>query len=310
MINTTASFHRRLFRKKKSFSARPKQNDNFYTTERARTMSRVTTGLDKHQLEFIKLLDQNTGAHRPYEVFRDFCEMAAIALSNAVDKPQYEEREARYLTISKGYNTEGLKRFSGMLACVVESLESRFSDCLGQLFMSLELGSHWKGQFFTPYSISLMMAKMLGEDISGDFESVMEPAVGAGGMIIARAQALKEMNINYQQRMHVTAVDVDITAVHMAYIQFSLMHIPAIVLHGNTLSNQTWGHWVTMAHVHDLWDVKLYLKGKALHAECEPESKENLGIDLPATVSVSVMQNKQLEVVTNRNIALNQMNLF
>lgn len=273
-------------------------------------MSRVTTGLDKYQLEFIKLLDQNTGAHRPYEVFRDFCEMAAIALSNAVDKTQYEEREARYLNISNGYNADGLKRFSGMLACVVESLESGFSDCLGQLFMSLELGSHWKGQFFTPYSISLMMAKLLGQGIDGDFETVMEPAVGAGGMVIARAQALREMNINYQKRMHVTAVDVDITAVHMAYIQFTLLNIPAIVLHGNTLSNTTWGHWVTQAHVLDMWDVRLYLKGKALQAERESESKENLGLDLPASVPVSAIQTKQLEVVTNRNIALNQMCLF
>lgn len=273
-------------------------------------MSRNTSGLDKHQLEFIKLVDQNSGAHRPYEVFRDFCEMSAIALSNAVDKTQYEEREARYLAIAGGYNAEALKRFSGMLACVVESLESGFSDCLGQLFMGLELGSHWKGQFFTPYSVSLMMAKMLGEGIEGEFESLMEPAVGAGGMVIARANALKDMGINYQKRLHVTAVDVDITAVHMAYIQFSLLHIPAIVLHGNTLSNHTWGHWVTMAHVNDLWDVKLYLKGRRQANENQSVTHDDLGMDLPATLPVEIIQNKQLEVVTNRNIALNQMSLF
>jgi hypothetical protein len=74
----------------------------------------------------------------------------------------------------------------------------------------------------------------------------MEPAVG-GAMVIACAQALQDMGINYQQHMHVTAVDVDERVAHMAYVQFSLLHIPAIVVVGNSLSLDVRGVWYTPA---------------------------------------------------------------
>ena len=31
----------------------------------------------------------------------------------------------------------------------------------------------------------------------------------------------------------------------MAYIQLSLYGIPAVVIHGNTLTMETWSHWYT-----------------------------------------------------------------
>jgi hypothetical protein len=219
-------------------------------------------GLDPHQIEFTKLLEANAYRHRPHEVFRDFCELAALAMSNAVDRAQFERREARYLDIVKRYERAEVERFPQMIACIVMSLEAGFRDCLGELFMALEFGNEWKGQFFTPYPISQLMARMVTTDAHARIEQegfirVEEPAVGAGGMVIAVADALLAEKINYQKAMHVTATDVDATAVHMAYIQFSLLHIPAILVHGNSLSQEKWEHWVTPAHVLGFWDVKL-----------------------------------------------------
>jgi hypothetical protein len=37
--------------------------------------------------------------------------------------------------------------------------------------------------------------------------------------------------------------------VHMAYVQLSLLGIPAVVVHGNALSLDVWGVWYTPAHV-------------------------------------------------------------
>ncbi len=76
-------------------------------------------------------------------------------------------------------------------------------------------------------------------------------------MVIAAAHVLQDKQINYQQAMHATGVDVDIVAVHMAYIQLSLLHIPAVIQHGNSLSMEVWSTWKTPAHVLGLWDVKL-----------------------------------------------------
>ena len=76
-------------------------------------------------------------------------------------------------------------------------------------------------------------------------------------MVIALAHEIRELGINYQKHLHVTAVDVDPKCVHMTYLQLSLLHVPAIVVHGNSLSLEEFGHWYTPAHIMDGWDWKL-----------------------------------------------------
>lgn len=218
--------------------------------------------LDPHQTELAKLLRANTGRHRLFAVFRDFCELAALSLSNAVDRSHYEQREARYLEIVGGYERQEVARFPLMLTHLVESLQGGLKDSLGQIFMNLELGDDYKGQYFTPYSVAAFMAQVIAGDARATvaregFITVCEPTVGAGGMLIGFAEALMNQEINYQQAMHATAVDIDSTAVHMAYVQLSLLHVPAIVLHGNSLSLEVWDYWVTPAHVLGLWDHRL-----------------------------------------------------
>lgn len=226
------------------------------------------TGLDPHQRAFIKLVKENAHRHRCYEVFRDFCELAALSFSNAVDRQQFEAREGRYLEIIKGYNTDEVHRFPAMLAELTASLTGHFHDALGEIFMALDLGSHWHGQYFTPYSVASLMARMTMHDAGGRIErdgfiTLCEPAAGAGAMVIAAAEAVTAGGHNHQRHMHVTAVDVDPTAAHMAYIQFSLLHIPAIVVHGNSLTLEQWGYWVTPAHVMGFWDQRLRRRTQA-----------------------------------------------
>jgi len=90
--------------------------------------------------------------------------------------------------------------------------------------------------------------------------TAQEPAAGSGAMIIALAQEIREAGINYQQHLHVTAVDVDPKCVHMSYLQFSLLHIPALIIHGNSLSLEEFDHWHTPAHILDGWSWKLRRK--------------------------------------------------
>lgn len=57
--------------------------------------------------------------------------------------------------------------------------------------------------------------------------------------------------------MHVTAIDIDPVAAQMAYIQLSLLHIPAVIIQGNTLSMELRDQWVTPAHVLGNWGQRL-----------------------------------------------------
>src|SRR5205807_1311624 len=61
-------------------------------------------------------------------------------------------------------------------------------------------------------------------------------------------------------------IDLDIIAVHMSYVQCTLLHIPAIILHGDTLRGETYSVWRTFAHVMGFWDAKLARDRRTLPA--------------------------------------------
>lgn len=218
-----------------------------------------------HQKALVKLLRATNYRHDMHSVFADFVEMAALSIANSVDIAQRAEREARYMRIIGKYDAEEQKRFPQMLGELVMALDGPPSDVLGRTFGELEQGNKHAGQFFTPYEVCRLMARITvgdGEDMRAKiaergFITASEPACGAGAQILALAEAMQESKINYQRHLHVTAVDVDARAVHMAYLQFSLLHIPAVVVLGNTLTLEEREHWRTPAHILGFWDGKL-----------------------------------------------------
>lgn len=145
--------------------------------------------------------------------------------------------------------------------------EAGFDDVLGGLYMALGLGNVHSGQFFTPYPVSRMMALIsVGDSFvlpPHGFIDAIELACGAGGMVVAMADALHQAKVNYQRHLHVTCIDIDLRCVHMTYLLASLLHIPAIMLHGNALSGETWDRWYTPAHVLGEWGRRLAVHRQA-----------------------------------------------
>lgn len=224
------------------------------------------SGGDEHCRALVDLIGEAGNRWSLHKIFEDFVELAALSLSNAVDKAQFDGREARYLEIVKKYPREQIERFPRMLAHLTLALENcvtlgELDDVLGSVYMALELGSNHAGQFFTPYNLSRMMAMILigdgAEAREKGFIDVLEPTCGAGGMVIAMADALRHAGLNYQQHLHATCIDIDLRCVHMTYLQATLLHIPAVVLHGNSLTGEIWSRWFTPAHVLGGWTAKL-----------------------------------------------------
>ena len=96
------------------------------------------------------------------------------------------------------------------------------------------------GQFFTPYSVSRLIANMTLQDIgsviaANGFVTMAEPAAGAGGMVLAAADALQENGFDPSMQMLVHAVDIAPLCFHMTYVQTTLRGIPALVQLGDTL---------------------------------------------------------------------------
>ncbi len=216
-----------------------------------------------HIQEFVSLFNSIAPHENRWQVFSDFAHMAAAALYNAIHRDPTVE--ADYLRRVKRYSKEDAVRMSGLLAAVTDGLEFSPTDFLGQLLMTLELGNQYLGQYFTPYSVSYMMARMNMadrlpelEDGSREYITVCDPACGAGGMIVATAEAMLEAGYNPQKQMLAYCTDIDPLAAMLCYIQLTLMDIPAVVSIGNSLTMAITREMATPAYRLGLWDLKLH----------------------------------------------------
>lgn len=224
-----------------------------------------------HQKKFIKLLKDACGRFNLWDVFNDFLYAMAAALSNPIDKEHFQEREENYLKIMQRYLKRERLLFPQMAAELVESLQAcaesgHYEDILGQTFHELELHNKWKGQFFTPQSISDMMGLVAyNEDVIEQsvakvgYATVYEPCCGSGANLIGFLNAYHEKAgraANHSNRLMFVAQDLDPRCCWMCYIQLALYGIPAVVEQRNTLTMKLFDTWYTPAYVLGGWELK------------------------------------------------------
>lgn len=208
--------------------------------------------------EMINLIETLGCKYPKQKVYSDFLELSTMAISNSCDIENRKRREEKYKNITKEYRTEEIKIFQEILGELTHALEEKHSDILGEIFMEIELGGKWNGQFYTPYHICIMAATLGIKDIGKEIEQkgfieINEPSCGAGAMIIATAELLKNKGYNPQQCMKVICKDLDLVSVYMTFIQLSLLGIPAKVLHANTLNSEIYDTFMTPSWALNRW---------------------------------------------------------
>lgn len=196
---------------------------------------------------FIKTFGELCVSRSSWSVWADFIAATACAIANSIDREgeTHDKREKEYADCIERLG--GVDKSSKLFAYIVEALEENpEQDFLGELFMGLNLGSHWKGQFFTPYCVCRTMAAINANFAEEEVKekgwiSVNDPACGAGATLIAMANALKDKEINYQNHVLFVAQDIDRVAGLMCYIQLSLLGCPGYVVIADTLTNPLTG---------------------------------------------------------------------
>ena len=111
-----------------------------------------------HKKEFCKVVERMAGKYGRHEIFTDFCEAAALSLRQPFERSEKNERA--YLDLINRYEPDEQPRFAELLALTVEALTEQPRDFLGECFHELELYNQYKGQYFTPFDISRMMARI------------------------------------------------------------------------------------------------------------------------------------------------------
>lgn len=235
----------------------------------SRNHIRLDTEQQKAIYERFRYLSDRYGR---WEIWSDFITMSACSLCLS----DREEHEAEYASIVKKYRPEEVQKIAEMFALTVEALEKNpDQDFLGDLFMRLDLGNTWKGQFFTPYNICKLMSKVTAGDLQAQLAtqpwiSVNDPAVGAGALLISFAQECLSQKVNYQTNVLFTAQDIDRTAAMMCFVQLSLLGCPGYIVVGDTFQHPTVGPsvllpvpqegqeiWYTPMYFTDTWQLRI-----------------------------------------------------
>ena len=229
---------------------------------------------------FVKDFMELARTHNKWTIWDDFITMFACSISNAVDHSEihWQVRERLYLSIVKKYKKNEVDIFPRLAAYVVEALDkNQEQDFLGELFMNLDLSNEHNGQFFTPYHVCDMMAK-----ITCDVDSIPktgpitinDPACGAGATLIAAANELRKIyekrGLNFQNYVLAVAQDIDQNVGLMCYIQLSLLGIAAFVKIGDSLTepiqsgDDLSNYWFTPMYYSEIWQYRRFfdkLKG-------------------------------------------------
>lgn len=203
----------------------------------------------KELISEIRSLAQSQGLNT---VFTTFLEITANSLAAQTDPENAEKREQRYQEMASTMTPELLSSYARMLALLfltVREYRDDPCDILGGIYHELNLNNEWNGQYFTPDDICRFMAQItLPSDelsVKDGPITINEPTCGSGTMVIGAIWAMQRKKFDYRHNTFFVAQDIDIRCVWMTYIQLSLYEIPAMVIHGNTLTMEEWDRWYT-----------------------------------------------------------------
>jgi len=190
------------------------------------------------------------GGHDRHRVFRDWldlilsahlsftAELRAGRLSGGAYAPKNEHEDA-YMKIIGRYTDDRPKGeraadyFAQAYSALCQGIQDGGEDPLGDVYMSaISFGEH--GQYFTPLHIAEAMAQMSCAELK-DGQRVLDPACGAGIMLIAAAKV--------NPRALFYGIDLDERCAKMCTINLMLRGLSGSVWCGNALSCEAFTRW-------------------------------------------------------------------
>lgn len=111
--------------------------------------------------EFIKTFNEMSARYSRNELWYNYIDMHAIALANTCDSRCRDTREEQYNAIVQKYDEKTVNQFAVLTGITMTALlENPEQDFLGTVYQNLGLTKSRAGQFFTPYNVGQMMARV------------------------------------------------------------------------------------------------------------------------------------------------------
>ena len=195
-------------------------------------------------IEFIKVFYEMSARYGRSEIWYDYIDMHAIALANTCDLRCRDTREERYKAIVQKYDEKTVQQFAVLTAITMTALlENPEQDFLGTVYHNLGLSKSQAGQFFTPYNVGQMMARInMPDSLVLDKSRILrvnDPCCGAGCLLLAGYNVMREQlestDPDWDKYVLFMAQDIDPLACKMCYIQMCCIGVPGVVVAGNSL---------------------------------------------------------------------------
>lgn len=228
--------------------------------------------------ELIKLSDMTHGRINRTQVFSDFLAYGALLLGMRTDPVHSKNYAEQFESLHKNYTASEWDTFhQGLVTLsnhVVENSQMGcFTDLFADTYQAIGAQSRAMKQDFTPASIGKLMAAIVLPEHPTlpecGYFTLNDPTCGSGTLLLHFAELYAQRGFNPSSQLVAQAADLDIRCVYMAYLNLSLYGIPAVIVHGNTITLQEFSRWYTPS----------YLLGKWVWREPMPFGKEGYETD-------------------------------
>ena len=223
--------------------------------------------METHRQNIIKKINNFIFKVDLQTLFRDCIHIMALRIALMTDIYNHKERNAELERVTKKYKNKEVHQIEELINAFYEMFidsATDFGDHLGAIFMGLAHKGNHKGQFFTPYNISRMIARMQFSNPAEEIKrkspfSIADPCCGAGGLLVAACEILTEKKINYTKDVIFYGADIDLTCVEMTYLQLTFLGASALIEHKDTLLLKKWDEYRTPGII--LAHTDLLIKG-------------------------------------------------
>lgn len=227
--------------------------------------------IDVNLKELKKVVNITEGRRDGRTGYEDFIELFAIHISNVTDPTHRAEREKKAEEIRKRYTKDEQQKMVHFQNLFIKTLlgyhqRGRYPNIF--MLLTNELTGFMDYEEPTPDDISeLVGALVITSETGGDARKkamlkaidekghfvVSDSSVGTGGLLIGMAEQAHTAGVNYCEHMAAMGVELKSTYLHQSYIQLSLYGVPAVLIHGNTITLEEYSRWYTPMYVYGEW---------------------------------------------------------
>lgn len=194
-----------------------------------------TEDINKEVSEIVTLLKNVNSSYSVREAYCDLIDLWVILIGANAKGNLPEAAPDTFQRQHTKYSATGLKQLYIIIQKSAYLIKTTCSDILGRIYMNVGSNKQLQ-QFFTPDSISELMAALTYENRPEKDNVISDMCVGSGGLILGYIRYIRNQGIDLTNTLFVLN-DIDLFCCKMCFIQMSIVGAAAEITCSDALSD-------------------------------------------------------------------------